>query len=104
MCFGAEKVITAYSENSFNKPVIVNTDNSSLDYSSNPLEVINKESFGDVQGLTKNFGFINENEVLLWCGLSREDFYKKYPNEIDKSNSENYKLLDEQLNDQYGKM
>lgn len=35
MCFGAEKVITAYSENSFNKPVIVNTDNSSLDYSSN---------------------------------------------------------------------
>lgn len=83
---------------------IVNTDNSSLDYSSNPLEVINKESFGDVQGLTKNFGFINDNEVLLGCGLSREDFYKKYPNEIDKSNSENNKLLDEQLNDQYGKM
>lgn len=87
-CFGIEKLISLHTEKSFSKPIIVSNDDLSLKDDSNSLEIVSKESYGDVQGLTENFGFINDNEVLLGIGLGREEFQKKYPNEIDKESTE----------------
>ena len=105
VCFGVEKLISLHTEKSFNKPIIINSKDLSLDDDGNSLEVVSKEAFGDVKGLTANFGFINDNEVLLGIGLSREEFYNKYPNELDKENEANNKLIQERDNDlYYGKM
>ena len=105
MCFGIEKIIGIRTDKLFAKPVTINSDDLSLKDDNSVLEVVSKESFGDVKGLTNNFGFKNNNEILLGIGMSREEFYEKYPEELDKGNKENDKLIDEQYNDAYcGKM
>ena len=100
-CFGIEKVISMGTEKSFDKPIIVNSDDLSQNDNTDSLEVLSKESFGDVKGLTENFGFKSDNEILLGIGLTREEFYKKYPKELDKGDEKNNKLLEEQTNDAY---
>ena len=49
-----------------------------------PLEIVSKKSYGNVEGISENFGFIGEDEALVGIGISRGEFYKKYPNKMDE--------------------
>lgn len=85
-CFGIERLISVRAEDSFNKPIIVSENSSSRIADSKPLEIVSKQSYGNIEdGFSANLGFINDDEALIAIGMSREEFYKKYPNEIDKN-------------------
>ena len=100
--FGIERVLSARAENFASKPIIVSEDSSLLIADDKPLEIVNKQAYGNVDGLSENLGFIGDDEALVGIGISREEFYKKYPKEFDKSNENEDKANDNALNDIYG--
>ncbi|OOM76505.1 hypothetical protein [Clostridium sp. BL-8] len=100
--FEIERYISARVEKFSNNIVIVNEDNSALGEDDKPLEIVNRQSYGNVEGFSENFGFIGDDEALVGIGLSQEEFYKKYPNEFDTSNEKDDKLFDEANDDIYG--
>jgi len=84
------------------KPVIV-SENSSLlpSIDDKPLEILNKKVYGNLQGISGNYGFIGENEVLVGIGMNKEEFYKKYTKDTkDMSDQE----LENAWNDIYGSL
>lgn len=99
-CIGVEKVLSKQKEKIFNKVVVVNNDDIDINEGES-IEIQSKEVYGDVVGLTQNFGFVNDDEVLVSIGLSKEEFNKKYPNPIDKSD---YELEDQVINELCGIM
>ncbi|MCR4944135.1 MAG: hypothetical protein K5986_06705 [Clostridium sp.] len=100
--FGGYKILNDRAERSFNKTVVVNDSEASyIDENDSSLEILSKEAFGDVEGFSGNYGFINDNEVLIGIGLSKEEFFEKYPDEIDKTDDD---LFWQQQDDQYGKL
>lgn len=99
-CIGVEKVLSKQGEKEFNKAVIVNSDDVSITEGS-AIEIESKEVYGNVEGLNQNFGFVNDDEVLVSIGLSKEEFNKKYPDPIDKND---YELYDKFSNEMCGKM
>lgn len=100
-CLGADRLLSARAEDFSSKPIIVSKDSSELVVDDKPLEIVNKKSYGDVLGLSANLGFIGDDEALVGIGMSREEFYKKYPNEPDKNDD---KTIDNAYNDIYGKI
>lgn len=100
-CFGIEQGVSVYTQHSFDDPVVINVDESIMD-DDEGLEIESKESYGDIPGLTGCFGFINDDEALISIGLNRDEFYKKYPNELE--NNEDEKLINNMVKDYYGKM
>lgn len=101
-CFGVEKIISIHAEKSFNKPIIVEADNSSRNYDNDLLEVVSNEKIGYIKGLTENYGFIDDNKILLGIGMEREEFYKKYPEGFEKGRDE--ALVKQMDNEYYGKV
>jgi len=101
-CLGIERVLSVKAENFSSKPIIVSEDNSSLIAEDKPLEIVSKQSYGNVEGFSENLGFISDDEALVGIGISREDFYKKYPKEFDKSNENDDKDNYNANNDIYG--
>lgn len=101
-CLGIERILSVKAENFSSKPIIVSEDNSSLIAEDKPLEIVSKQSYGNVEGVSENLGFISDDEALVGIGISREDFYKKYPNEFDKSNENDDKDNYNANNDIYG--
>lgn len=99
-CIGVEKVLSKQEEKIFNKAIVVNNDDIDVDEGES-IEIQSKEVYGDVVGLTQNFGFVNNDEVLVSIGLSREEYNKKYPDPIDKNEDE---LYDKFINEMCGKM
>ena len=88
--FGAYILFNNNAEKAFEKVVVVNDDSDSYSDSTSSLEVLSKEAYGDIKGFSKNYGFINDDEILIGVGLSKEEFYEKYPDEIDKMDDELY--------------
>lgn len=87
-CLGIDRMFNGKAEETYEKPVIVCSDSASVSAADDkPLEIADKRSYGDVQGLSENLGFIGKNEALVGIGLSRNEFYKKYPKAPSKSNN-----------------
>jgi hypothetical protein len=101
-CLGVERVLSVKVENFSSKIIVVSEDNSSLIAEDKPLEIVSKQSYGNVEGFSENLGFISDDEALVGIGISREDFYKKYPKEFDKENENDDKANDNANNDIYG--
>lgn len=101
-CLGIERLLSVRSENFSDKIIIVSEDSSSLIADDKLLEIVSKQSYGNVEGFSENLGFISDDEALVGIGISREDFYKKYPKEFDKSNESDDKANYNANNDIYG--
>lgn len=99
-CFGIDRLIKSYRDESNAKPIVVWENSSKLPGTDDkPLEVISKKNYGNIEGLSENLGFIGDDEALVGIGMNREEFYKKYPNKVDSNNN---KQLDSSYNDQVG--
>lgn len=91
--FAVEHMFNAKAENFTSSIKIISENNAEIQVADDkPLEIIDKKSYGNMQGLSENFGFINDNEILIGAGLGREEFYKKYTKDsrkmaIDESNN-----------------
>lgn len=84
-CFGLDKIISVKAEDFSSKPIVVNKDSSLLSIADdNPLEIVSKKYYGNVEGFSQNFGFIGDEEILVGIGMNREEFYKKYPKDNNK--------------------
>lgn len=102
-CFGLDKIISVKAEDFSSKPVVVNKDKSLLSITDdNPLEIVSKKSYGNVEGFSQNFGFIGD-DALVGIGMDRKEFYKKYPNDKNKPD-ENGKINQNAINDISGKL
>ncbi len=103
-CFGMDRLINVKAVDFSSKPVIVNRDRSLLSTADDsPLEIVNKKVYGNIEGLSQNFGFIGDDEALVGIGMSREEFYKKYPNDNNKPDK-NGKINNNAINDISGKL
>ncbi|WP_446897373.1 TolB family protein [Clostridium sp. LBM24168] len=83
---GIEKFMSAKSENLLNKTMIVMKKSPPQISDSKLLEIENKKSYGNIKGLSENFGFINDDEILVGIGIDMEEFKRKYPQKINESN------------------
>lgn len=84
-CLGLDKLITAHGQSISQKPEVVWKDSSALPLTDDkPLEIVSKKTYGNVQGFSENFGFINSNEAIVGIGMGREEFYKKYTKDGSK--------------------
>lgn len=93
--FGIDRFMSAEVENSSHKLVVMGKDSSTYAAADDkPLEISNKKSYGNVEGLSANFGFVNDDEALVGIGMSREEFKKKYPEKIKESNDNKNEMND----------
>ncbi|AJA47477.1 hypothetical protein CPAST_c13980 [Clostridium pasteurianum DSM 525 = ATCC 6013] len=84
-CLGLDKLITAHGQSISQKPEVVWNDSSALSLTDDkPLEIVSKKTYGNVQGFSENFGFINSNEAIVGIGMDRDKFYKKYTKALSK--------------------
>jgi hypothetical protein len=90
-CFGIDGLIKLHAENISDNPTVVSIDSASMSAAdSTPLEIVSRKAYGNVEGFSANLGFIGDDEALVGIGLSKEEFYKKYPNAIDPNDNKNY--------------
>lgn len=88
-CLGLDKFITVKGQNISQKPEVVWKDSSALPLTDGkPLEIVSKKTYGNIQGLSENFGFINSNEAVLGIGMDKDEFYKKYTKDRSKMSDE----------------
>lgn len=77
--FGIEKFLNRETKDTSKDVVVVCPDNTSLpQVDAKPLEVISKKSYGNIEGLSDNFGFFGEDEAVVGVGISNKEFYNKY--------------------------
>lgn len=103
-CFGIQKLISIQKGKSYNKPIVINEDSQFYESKGNEIEILSNEVYGSIDGFSKNYGFISDNEVLVGIGMSQEEFTKKYPDDIEKGTEEYDALYDNMINDMYGKV
>ncbi|WP_097026865.1 hypothetical protein [Clostridium peptidivorans] len=100
--FILERMFNAKAEDFTNSAKVISEDNSQISIvDDKPLEIADKKSYGNIQGLSESFGFISNNEVIAGIGLSKEEFYKKYTKDSNKMTSDESNNAYE---DMYGKV
>lgn len=87
--FVLEHMFNAKAEDFTNSVNVISKDNSQISIvDDKPLEIADKKSYGNIQGLSESFGFISNNEAIAGIGLSKEEFYKKYTKDSNKMTSD----------------
>lgn len=87
--FVLEHMFNARAEDFTNSVNVISEDNSQISIvDDKPLEIADKKSYGNIQGLSESFGFISNNEVIAGIGLSKEEFCKKYTKDSNKMTSD----------------
>lgn len=83
--FAVEHMVNAKAEDFTSSIKIISENNAEVSVvDDKPLEIVDKKSYGSIQGLSESFGFISNNEILIGAGLSREEFYEKYTKDSRK--------------------
>lgn len=91
-CAGINKLFNVKAQNLSQKPIVVCEDSSSLPkIDDKPLEIVSKKSYGNVVGVSENFGFIGDDEIVVGIGMSSDEFLRKYPKGISKGSDEEFK-------------
>lgn len=100
-CIGIEYFFNTKAADISEKPVVimeepVNTTNSK------PLQIINKQEYKNILGLSEIYGFSENDEVILSIGMTKDELKKKYKDikfdKITDKERENF------YNDQYGNL
>ncbi len=92
-CLSIGVLVTHQSDKSKEKSQVVCKDSSELVFKDNkPLQVISKKQYGNIEGISKNFGFSDNNEIVVGIGLSADEYKNKYNRELNNSdgNEPNY--------------
>ncbi|MBM7871255.1 hypothetical protein JOC70_002753 [Clostridium pascui] len=100
--FVLEHMFNDKAENFTNSIKVISENNSQISIvDDKPLEIVDKKSYGNIQGMSENYGFISNNEILVGIGLNKEEFYKKYTKDSNKMTREEN---DNAYEDMYGKI
>lgn len=100
-CIGVEHYFNTKAAGVSEKPVTI-VEESVNTASSKPLQIINKQEYKNIPGLSEISGFSENDEVILSIGMTKEELKKKYKDiKFDKMTD---KEREDFYNDQYGNL